>query len=329
MTAEDQTTPSPVEDAGSDAERLPGAPAESGGPPRFEFRAFWTAKRGNSENDWEDGFVADPTGGTLAVADGASDGVFTRLWVAGLLEGYRERPVPLDDRDAVQHWIDRQRKRWVEAIDYPALRWSLQRKVDRSCAAATFLGLRIGADVAVQEEGAVGWEAWAVGDVCLFHVRDNQLVTSFPVTSASEFGTTPALYQSKPLRPLPVADSAQGGLLPDDLIVVATDALACRLLGASEDGPPPDWSAFWDADPAEWLSGIERDRDAGLIVNDDCTLVAIRLPRVPNAADPAGPPSGADPSPAPDEGPTPESPDDWPWEPVDPAPEDEEGIRLP
>ncbi len=91
----------------------------------------------------------------------------------------------------------------------------------------------------------------------------------------------------------------RGELGPDDLIVFATDALAQRLLAEVESGTPPDWGRFWDLDQETWRQEIEALRDQNAIVNDDCTLVVLRLPRP--AAEPAIVPDStpADESPAP------------------------------
>ena len=58
----------------------------------------------------------------------------------------------------------------------------------------------------------------------------------------------------------------------------ATDALAQRLLAEVESGAPPDWDRFWDLDQETWRQEIEAIRDQNGIVNDDCTLVVLRLP---------------------------------------------------
>jgi hypothetical protein len=273
------------------------APAEPEGIPRFEARAYWVPKRGNTVEEFEDGFDIDAVGGSLALADGAGDGVFTKSWVLQLLSSFRDRPVALNDMDAVFEWINGQRRAWFEAIDYPSLRLSLQRKVDRSCASATFLAFRLDqdgvADSNADAGAGVGWTAWAVGDVCLFHVRGGDLIAWFPVTQSADFGTTPELYQSRPLRSIPEAGELRGEILPDDLLVFATDAQACALLGAVEAGEPPDWGGLWDAGLDAWRDGVERDRDAGKIVNDDCTLLMLRLPRraSPEEASAEGPPA--------------------------------------
>jgi hypothetical protein len=271
-------------------------PAEPTGPPRFETRVLWTPKRGNDDKEWEDGFAMDAIDGVLAVADGAGDGIFSKLWADLLLKSFLAGPVPLDDLEAVEPWIQDQRRAWFAAIRYPEQRWSIQAKIDRSCGAATFMGFRLdptstNTDAAATE---TGWIAWAVGDICLFHVRDGHLIASFPMGASADFNLTPQLYQSKAMRPTPQGVMTRGELRPDDLIVFATDAVAQRLLAEVESGTPPDWGRFWDLAPETWRQEIESFRDQNAIVNDDCTLVVLRLPcstpeaPAPSAPEPAG-----------------------------------------
>ena len=254
--------------------------AESTLPPRFETRALWTPKRGNDDKEWEDGFAMDAVDGVLAVADGAGDGIFSKLWADLLLKSFLAAPIPLDDLAAVEPWIQDQRRAWFEAVRYPEQRWSIQARIDRSCGAATFMGFRL---EPIPEDGdapasATGWTAWAVGDICLFHVRDGHLIASFPMGASADFNLTPQLYQSKAMRPTPQGVTTKGELRLDDLIVFATDAVAQRLLAEVESGTPPDWGRFWDLDPETWRQEIESIRDQNAIVNDDCTLVVLRLP---------------------------------------------------
>ena len=229
-------------------------------------------KRGNDEREWEDGFAADAAGGILAVADGASDGIFSKLWVDLLLESFVRQPVALDDPAAVEPWIQERRRQWFEAIRYPEQRWSIQLKIDRSCGASTFLGLRLdpappGGD---PPDEAIGWTAWVVGDICLFHIRDGGLVASFPIAASADFNTTPQLYQSKAMRPTPRAVVTRGELRPDDLLVFATDATAQRLLAEVESGTPPGLGPVLGPGPGDVAAGDrgdprpERDRQRRL-----------------------------------------------------------------
>jgi hypothetical protein len=277
--AESAPEASPYTEPAAEAEPPP-EPPEPAGPPRFEFRALWMPKRGNDEREWEDGFAADAAGGIVAVADGASDGIFSKLWVDMLLDSFVRQPVALDDPAAVEPWIQERRRQWFEAIRYPEQRWSIQLKIDRSCGASTFLALRLepappGGD---PPDEAIGWTAWVVGDICLFHIRDGELVASFPIAASADFNTTPQLYQSKAMRPTPRAVVTRGELRSGDLLVFATDATAQRLLAEVESGTPPDWGRFWDLDQETWRREIEAIRDQNAMVNDDCTLVVLRAP---------------------------------------------------
>jgi hypothetical protein len=264
----------------SEPEGLPEPAAEPARPARFDLRVLWAPKGGNDEREWEDGYAANAGAGVVALADGAGDGIFSKLWADLLLESFVAQPIALDDAAAVEPWIQAQRRAWLQAIRYPEQRWSIQMKIDRSCGAATFVALKLDpVEAAGNGPGqAIGWTAWAVGDACLFHVRGGNLTGSFPAAAASEFGTTPYLYQSKPLRATPVAVVTRGELGPDDLIVFATDAVAQRLLMEVESGAPPDWRRFWDLDQETWRQEIAELRAQNAIVNDDCTLLVIRLP---------------------------------------------------
>src|SRR5262249_3615526 len=127
-------------------------------------------------------------------------------------------------------------------------------------------------------EGGVDWKCWAVGDSCCFWVRGNVLLLSFPVTSWSEFGIAPLLFRSKPIGALPEPVAAQGTCRPGDLFLFATDAMAQNLLRSIAEGTPPDWERFWVLDADQWRREIETLRDRNEIVDDDCTMVLVRIP---------------------------------------------------
>jgi hypothetical protein len=272
--------------------RVPEPAPVPAGPARFELCALWAPKGGNDEKEWEDGYAQNAANGVVAVADGAGDGIFSKLWADLLLGSFVARPIPLDDPAAVEPWIQERRKAWFEAIRYPEQRWSIQARIDRSCGAATFVALVLDPVEAAGESplATTGWTAWAVGDACLFHIRDGRLLASFPMTCSSDFGTTPQLYQSKALRATPAAVVTRGELQPDDIIVFATDALAQRMLAEVESGTPPDWGRYWTLDQDVWRNEIVALRLQHAIVNDDCTLIVLRLPVelpvVPEAAEP-------------------------------------------
>ena len=210
--------------------------------------AMWAQKMGNTPEQWEDAFAVDATHGAAVIADGASSGIYCRIWADQLSRRFlTDRP---DTRDPVflNKWVNALRKEWRTAIDYSNLNWSKQAKVDQAGAAATLLGLELGP---ADASGNRPWRACAVGDACMFWVRGGQLLASFPVVAADQFGSAPLLIRSNPgFRTLALA--AAGTCLPGDRFLLATDAVAARLFKSAARGPGPEWNRFETIAEDEW-----------------------------------------------------------------------------
>jgi hypothetical protein len=123
------------------------------------------------------------------------------------------------------------------------------------------------------------WRSAAIGDTCLFHVRDGRLLAAFPLSESSSFGTSPALLGSCDADPGPIVDHvrlAWGTVAEGDDFFVCTDAMAAWFLARTEVGGKP-WETLRDLSQigfAEWL--YEARRASGLH-NDDVTLVHIDI----------------------------------------------------
>ncbi len=235
-------------------------------------RGIWTHKLGNTPEQWEDAYATDPASGVAAIADGASSGIYCRSWADQLTKAFiADRP---DARDpiALGKWIHGLRGEWRTAINYETLNWSKQAKVDDVGAAATLLGLELGSTNA---RGNRPWRAFAVGDACLFWVRDGQLIGTFPVVAEEQFGSVPLLVRSNHgFKTLAVA--AAGECHIGDQFILATDAVAARLF-RSATGPGPHWEAFETIEETAWREELDTLRKANDMVNDDCTLVSLRV----------------------------------------------------
>jgi hypothetical protein len=155
--------------------------------------------------------------------------------------------------------------------------WYLEAGLNQG-AFATFLGLVI-------EDNK--WYAVAVGDSCLFQVRQDELIRAFPMTRAADFSNTPWLVGS---RTSPIEVPHKNGLqqLGDcqsgDRLWLMTDALAHWFLTQAEAGHKP-WqllnSLVNTADEpsaqqafAAWIGEL---RGARQLRNDDVTLVAVSV----------------------------------------------------
>jgi hypothetical protein len=241
------------------------------GPALTAERTLWTEKMGNTPEQWEDAFAVDAANGAAAVADGASSGIYCRIWADQLSRRFlSDRP---DARDPISlsKWVNGLRTEWRAAINYSNLNWSKQAKVDQVGAAATLLGLELGP---ADPDGYRPWRACAVGDASLFWVRAGVLRATFPVVAADQFGSAPLLVRSSPgFRT--VALAAAGECAPGDRFVLATDAVAARLFKNAATGAGPDWDRYETMTEDAWRAELDVLRRANDMVNDDCTLVVL------------------------------------------------------
>ncbi len=252
--------------------------------PRSE---LWLPKAGNDPDEYEDAYLAvypQRIGASgcgvarIAVSDGASESAFAREWANGLTDAFVNRPPELCGltEDSLNAWLLPAQEAWHSCVPWDRLPWHGEAKA-RAGAFATLLGLTIGA--APDGSGRLSWKAVAVGDSCLFVVRDDRLWLSFPLEDAAEFDNTPALVCSNPENAGYEWEGVRlhsGEFAAGDLIILATDALACWLLAQNADGGKP-WETLLALDSAEWDAWNEEQRREGLMRNDDTTLVVIEV----------------------------------------------------
>ncbi len=273
----------PGEDAGSPADDLwqmlfsetAPQPLESptGGPAFAVEREFWSPKRGNEPGMWEDAYAIGPCGTVAAVCDGASEGIFAAAWAHRMAHQFVNARPDLSQRAPLVQWIASAREEWRNAINYPQLRLTQQMKVDDTGASATLIGLEIDPPEA---GGMRRWKATSIGDACLIKISPSGEWLSFPIVAADQFTSAPSLLRTKRgLAPPPVS-VAKGTCLPGDLFLLATDAVSASLIGDVAAGPV-DWERYSRLEPVEWEAEFDLLRDTGRMVNDDCTLLVLRV----------------------------------------------------
>jgi len=255
---------------------------------------FLVPKDGNNADQCEDALVALPPaerdepiiGAFLAVVcDGASESLLARDWAQQLAEHLADR---IDRRpgtvrspqaaaaaiaEAARGW-----KSWLAAYierrenGGKPLAWYEQPGLERG-AYATALAVSV-----LPDEHCWRWNAAALGDTCLFHVRNDQLLQSFPITDPAEFGVTPALAGSRnddaALLARHIAVAA-GDCDSGDVLFLATDALAAWFLTETVAGKQP-WNTlreFAGQEASEFQDFITLQRAAGDMRNDDVAFV--------------------------------------------------------
>jgi hypothetical protein len=123
----------------------------------------------------------------------------------------------------------------------------------------------------------------AVGDTCVFQVRDQTLYRAFPLDRPDLFGSTPELLCSvpHPERSEPLIRSTRGTYRPGDLFLLMSDAIAVWFLQEVAKLRQP-WRSFEPGghlaqDPAAFAAFVEDLRTANLLKNDDVTVLTVRL----------------------------------------------------
>jgi hypothetical protein len=170
----------------------------------------------------------------VAVADGATESSFSKEWSNLLANKYTEEQFDLRDKNYRKTIIGE----WESIIDNNKLAWFGAEKLSKG-AFSTFLGLSL--DLENNK-----WTAESIGDSCLFIIREGKLLQSFPAVNSSEFNSNPYLLSSKEENNESLEKNiknSSGTLLAGDLLILATDALACWFLKEVEDSKQP-WIFF-------------------------------------------------------------------------------------
>jgi len=247
--------------------------------------AFHLPKRGSVESEYEDAFFPDRvfrrdlSEFRCAVADGASESVFSGKWARLLVRWYCQRRVTL--KSLQRYWL-----RFATRRPAP---WYLEAKIRRGAHAA-LVGLSI-RDSQSSEPFGGSWEVEAVGDSCFFHVRGNELLTVVPISKSDEFDNSPHLISTDTSTHVGCDESpitvVSGEWRPRDSFYLLTDALAQWTLAEHEAGRSP-WPMFrglrhadddcgGDAGHQSFQSVIAELRQKGGLHNDDTTLLRVEV----------------------------------------------------
>ncbi len=289
---------------------------------RVSTRAFHVPKRGGTEQEYEDAYYpdefADDVGAfRCAVADGASESAFADIWAQLLVRGFGTRKMRIADLQA--HWqktvggkrlpwfLEKKARRGAFAAfvglsihgdgvattraryaanravaGVSAMDWMPQGGGNGSGTAASATGWWKGEGCS-RGEIAGTWRAFAVGDSCLFQVRNNELITVGPVCESSQFDNSPFLLGSKSKETIKRNASHvsvhRGTWSRGDLFYLATDAISQWLLLRHEADMPP-WDMLrelGDDDTRPFDELVAEMRSEHDLHNDDTTLLRVEV----------------------------------------------------
>jgi Protein phosphatase 2C len=240
----------------------------------WDIKVFCCPKLGNSREEYEDAWAhrqtRTPVGIRVAVADGATESSFAKLWAVLLAESYVRSEVAGAEFFAR---LNPARRLWRRRLAGRSLPWFATEKAEQGAFAA-FLGVEIDAHTN-------RWTALAVGDCCVIQVDDvgkeMRVVETFPLQESSQFTMSPYLLGSRSdgeslkdhIR------TGKGSLRDGDMLLLATDAMAAWLLKRNEEGRPLwKWLYRRLGTPESFAAIVAYGRKNGLR-NDDFTLVRV------------------------------------------------------
>jgi len=227
-------------------------------------------KAGSRSEEYEDATAVSRAHGRFAVADGASDSSFARLWARLLVGGYTSGRLR-------SHRLERDllplQARWSREVDPKPKAWYAAEKARRGAFAA-LVGL------SMVEDGT--WSAMAVGDCCVFQVRDDAVVVSFPLERSADFSLTPLLIGSRRERNAGIPQAKQersGRWETGDVFYLMSDALAALFLRevSERDQPPSRVLSFPIDNRRRFRRWVMTARADGRLRNDDVSLIQVTV----------------------------------------------------
>ena len=114
-------------------------------------------------------------------------------------------------------------------IAQKSLPWYALEKAEKGAYSA-FLGLLINFEDHY-------YDAIAIGDCCLFHIRNEIVISTFPILHSSEFGNKPYLISSKPVMNTGLESKillSEMDLMVGDILFLMSDALAHWFMTSNE-----------------------------------------------------------------------------------------------
>lgn len=236
----------------------------------LEPAVFRLAKDGSTSAEYEDAVAWSRRRRRFAVADGASASAFARRWAQLLVRAYASGALAAD---TIESDLAPLQQRWAAEVEQRDLPWYAVEQARRGAFAALVgLNLCLGG----------GWSALAVGDACLFQVRDEQVHTALPLSDAEAFGNRPLLLGSRAtanacLRAEGAIVAGSGTWQPGDTFLLMSDALAASFLAQTRSLPARQVLAFERTATGfrRWIRALRSER---LLRNDDVSLVWLAVP---------------------------------------------------
>jgi len=257
---------------------------------RFRSHQCWFPRDVDTPREYEDASAHSDKAGRAVIADGVSTAIFSRDWARLLTRTAVVDPPDTTNSEAMAVWLQPLQQEWRRMIGYEAVvrDWRRGPKVKSVGAQATLLLVEIEplaeADGSVTSDGEYRLTAHAIGDCCLFLIRDGQKILSFPMTDSAAYEAGPQVLSSiaKNVSYAERFEHLEDRCRAGDLLVACTDAIGLWAMQEYEHGNAVDWMRYWENDAA-WQDDIvslqaRGPKDPGNRMRvDDCTLLLMQV----------------------------------------------------
>ena len=231
-------------------------------------------KKGALMKECEDAIGVNVAALRFAVADGATEAYGARRWARYLVTAWVSDGARGADEAVYGEGVGALARRFQARQPRDRAPWYVEAKAQQGSFAA-LLGLTI-----APATPHWTWEATAIGDCCLIHLRSEGTRMAFPIADPKDFGSHPVeigtMHFSREAL-APIVRREAGALCPGDVLLLMTDAIAQWYL----EHCAPDGALATEFDHAV-VSGItivaglvNRERAAGRLRNDDVAILKI------------------------------------------------------
>lgn len=262
---------------------------------RIRGSTFWTQKKGNKPDEYEDAFAPRfpdtswnkdiPSTGTsnhsFSIADGASEGFLSKRWAEVLVDFFQpgEEIKNADDFGkclvpVYGEWRKRKAEYLADRAQNNPLKWFEEQGIANG-GYSSVLAVRFAHDLKWR------YQAVAVGDSCLFHIRQRKPIKAFPIERSELFDSRPRLLSSESFdrdalcRSLHVDTSYANHFKPGDCLYLMTDALSAWFLREIEAHRNPVDTIKTLRSQDQFSEFVNDLRKEGSLGNDDTTLMVI------------------------------------------------------
>ena len=251
------------------------------------FEGFTCQKNGATDQQNDDAYAHVPRSSEssttifrCAIADGATESLFAGKWANCVARRFAHGRLNIEKREQT---LFKLQNAWAKFLNAQELPWYARSKADIG-SFTTLLGLELLSSCRTSN-GIAKWIATAIGDSCLFLIRDESLVTSFPYDTPDRFNNRPHLLASNPKYNDHYVDwlfFIEGELLVGDTFYLMSDALSIWFLRETNIGKKP-WLFLRDMGTQDapsfndWITSLRCSDDQ---MNDDATMLRIEVESV-------------------------------------------------